>query len=622
MKKKLFFLLVSFVLLSSAAFAQNDSRVAPNFTNHVNANPHWMFDNSMDTTNGAWTQIAPLSTGLGGNYSLYWADSDKVWTGGGFDNSSSTSHTENYFYNPVNNTYRTLAPLPSGRAYGKAVKVKNKIYVIGGIGTWPTSDGIVYEYTPSTNTWATKATQPSPMVMESAVCVWRDSLIICIGGQTGGWTGGQNIIRVFDPQANTWTTLASTFPVTMATGHAECIGNEIIEVGGYNGGFQTLDYRGTIVPGSPITINWRAIGNNLWNLGVYRTCGGVWGNYAIFGPSQTSTGSSAGLIWGFRVADSTTKYFLPVGPLLNNRQGTGVRPKTDSTYFYFFGGFNGSAYVTECDKYAFVTPAPPTTTLCEGFTSVTFPPTGWQVIYTGTNWWSRVAASGFNLGVGSAEYNMYSNVNSIQDLVTTTFTPSSAGDSLQFDIAYCQYYTNTTDSLIIFTSTNAGTTYTSLVRLGPAENITTTSCTHPFTPTQASDWGRRGYPVPVGTNMIKFEGASGFGDNLYLDSICVGHIVGIINPGNGVPKVYSLSQNYPNPFNPTTVINYSIPKAGSVELKVYDLLGREVMVLFNGFKQAGTYSVNFNASNLASGVYFYLIKSGDFTATKKMLLIK
>jgi hypothetical protein len=88
------------------------------------------------------------------------------------------------------------------------------------------------------------------------------------------------------------------------------------------------------------------------------------------------------------------------------------------------------------------------------------------------------------------------------------------------------------------------------------------------------------------------------------------------------PLVYTLSQNYPNPFNPSTTINFGLPKASNVKLIVYDILGREVIVLVNEFKTAGTYKVDFDAANLSSGVYFYTIKVNDFTATKKMLLIK
>ena len=89
-----------------------------------------------------------------------------------------------------------------------------------------------------------------------------------------------------------------------------------------------------------------------------------------------------------------------------------------------------------------------------------------------------------------------------------------------------------------------------------------------------------------------------------------------------VPEAYSLLQNYPNPFNPTTVIQYGIPRSGNIELRVYDILGKEVTTLVNGLKQAGTYSVRFNGENLASGIYFYTLKAGDFVSTKKMLLVK
>jgi DNA-binding beta-propeller fold protein YncE/fibronectin type 3 domain-containing protein len=85
---------------------------------------------------------------------------------------------------------------------------------------------------------------------------------------------------------------------------------------------------------------------------------------------------------------------------------------------------------------------------------------------------------------------------------------------------------------------------------------------------------------------------------------------------------YELGQNYPNPFNPTTTIEYAMPQAGVVTLKVYDVLGREVTTLVNERKAAGNYAVPFNGSGLASGVYFYKLTAGNFTATKKLLLVK
>jgi ligand-binding sensor domain-containing protein len=88
------------------------------------------------------------------------------------------------------------------------------------------------------------------------------------------------------------------------------------------------------------------------------------------------------------------------------------------------------------------------------------------------------------------------------------------------------------------------------------------------------------------------------------------------------PDKYSLSQNYPNPFNPTTNIQFSIPHSGFVTLKVYDVLGNEIRTLVNEEKTAGTYNIEFDGSNLASGIYFYVLRAGDFVQSRKMLIVK
>lgn len=100
-------------------------------------------------------------------------------------------------------------------------------------------------------------------------------------------------------------------------------------------------------------------------------------------------------------------------------------------------------------------------------------------------------------------------------------------------------------------------------------------------------------------------------------------LVGINNNHNQIPNTFKLEQNYPNPFNPTTDIKFSIPEKTSVKLIVYDILGREVATLINGdIMSAGNYDVTFKAGNLASGVYMYKLQAGDFTDTKRMMLIK
>ena len=89
-----------------------------------------------------------------------------------------------------------------------------------------------------------------------------------------------------------------------------------------------------------------------------------------------------------------------------------------------------------------------------------------------------------------------------------------------------------------------------------------------------------------------------------------------------VPNSYSLRQNYPNPFNPSTKINFTLAKTGYVTLKVYDVIGKLVKTLLDGYKSSGDHTINFNATNLPSGIYFYRLQSDNFNSVRKMILIK
>ncbi|MEP0862573.1 MAG: T9SS type A sorting domain-containing protein, partial [Ignavibacterium sp.] len=92
--------------------------------------------------------------------------------------------------------------------------------------------------------------------------------------------------------------------------------------------------------------------------------------------------------------------------------------------------------------------------------------------------------------------------------------------------------------------------------------------------------------------------------------------------GETIPKEFALSQNYPNPFNPTTVISWQSPVASHQTLKVYDILGNEVVTLVDEHREAGRYKVEFDASSLASGVYIYKLTAGSFVSSKKMMVVK
>jgi len=96
----------------------------------------------------------------------------------------------------------------------------------------------------------------------------------------------------------------------------------------------------------------------------------------------------------------------------------------------------------------------------------------------------------------------------------------------------------------------------------------------------------------------------------------------ILNFENPSVAEFTLAQNYPNPFNPATKIEYSIPGDRFVELRVFDVMGSEIITLVNEQKTSGTHSVLFDASNIPSGVYFYTLTAGDFVSTKKMMLVR
>ena len=109
---------------------------------------------------------------------------------------------------------------------------------------------------------------------------------------------------------------------------------------------------------------------------------------------------------------------------------------------------------------------------------------------------------------------------------------------------------------------------------------------------------------------------------LMLMSLVLDHQLTLQEISSEIPDNFNLSQNYPNPFNPSTKIEYSIPEASFVQLKVYDILGNEVAELVNEEQSAGTYRADFTADNLASGFYVAKLKAGNFTKTIKMTLMK
>jgi len=131
------------------------------------------------------------------------------------------------------------------------------------------------------------------------------------------------------------------------------------------------------------------------------------------------------------------------------------------------------------------------------------------------------------------------------------------------------------------------------------------------TTTETQTYLFRDKNVPSGTytyrlKQVDFDGSFSYSDEVEIEQ----------------PAVFHLAQNYPNPFNPSTSIQYSVPTDGNVSLRIYDILGNEVGILVDEFKQAGTFDVTFDASNLSSGVYYYRLTAGDNITAKKLMLTK
>lgn len=113
-------------------------------------------------------------------------------------------------------------------------------------------------------------------------------------------------------------------------------------------------------------------------------------------------------------------------------------------------------------------------------------------------------------------------------------------------------------------------------------------------------------------------------DGIYIDDLTFNAQVGgsVSSENSSIPTDYKLEQNYPNPFNPSTTIKFSLPKTSDVKLQVIDVLGKVVETLVDEEVKAGNYKINFDASRLSSGVYYYTIKTNSFKESKRMILLK
>ncbi len=231
-----------------------------------------------------------------------------------------------------------------------------------------------------------------------------------------------------------------------------------------------------------------------------------------------------------------------------------------------------------------------------------FPPLGWKIFnqdgyitfdkFTGAN---GITITGNNAVI--MDFFDYNIIGQRDSMYSKTYAGLLSSDTVRFDYSYAQFNSTYIDSLIVKISSDGGLTFpVEIFRKGGLALATAPQTTLFFIPNNSNQWRSYNYPL--------------------------NGIVSVDNNFGEIPVRFELKQNYPNPFNPKTIISYQLPVTNFVKLKVYDILGKEIVTLVNEKQSPGSYSVTFDGSNLSSGIYFYQLTTEGYTDTKRMVLIK
>lgn len=360
--------------------------------------------------------------------------------------------------------------------------------------------------------------------------------------------------------------------------------------------------------------------------------GSTWGAYAempqIGGPSgnfEVTSGANGNVaIIGTDYANAINlTYFL------SNDNGTTFGPAnviapyivsgSDTSFFSITGGWQG-VFDNAGNLHI----------VCAGFntTAATFPNQYTTEFKNPTLYhWSQ--ATGFTTIASNANLDIADTLTQVNmaPIGQPTLTILPNGTMVCGFTAFLNGYTQVTENgevlnagEIFYTTSSTGTTWTPLVNLTNTPNVEEK---HPSLPITMNPSGNG----EIGITYLRDTWAGSWVQNAAWGKGPVYGIYKTFNPTGikedvSLAETYNLYQNYPNPFNPSTTISYYIQKSGLVSLKVYNMLGKEVANLVNEVQNVGPKQISFNGSNLSSGIYYYTISTGDFTDTKKMMLIK
>jgi hypothetical protein len=494
---------------------------------------------------------------------------------------------------------------PSINAYSRScvayisIGGNDYIYQFGGGST--TQHTQVARYDVAANTWTNTGFAPIPTGISAGTAVTIGDKIYVFGGQS---TAGLGKTYMYDPVANTWATKANMLTlVTDALVVKFEDNNYVYVIGGGDGLF------GTVVQSSV----------QLYNVSTdtYTACtslpapvammGGGILNYTIIATGGWTTGSTGSPLTYKGVINPsdmtqitwTTVGNYPAGGVTRMASFPvtwGAAPSA-AGIFCTGGAVNGATLTGATHLYNFCTDAWETLTPnlaqprsnfkgCGKMDNVFYAVAGYTTVGVGTHDKATIT---------DIAGNCYTPV----PVELTSFTASVIGNSVNLVWETASELNNSGFS-VERTSTNSEYTEVGFV---PGFGTTTEAKSYSF-----SDQNLQNGNYTYRLKQIDFDGTFEYSEEVEVEVIA--------------PVLFSLEQNYPNPFNPSTSIKYSVPESGNIRLSVYNIVGEEVAVLVNGFSQAGSFEVTFDASNLSTGVYLYKLQSANSVQTKKMILLK
>ena len=512
-----------------------------------------------------WTTGANTPTARYGAVSG-WYNGQVFFSHGRISNSAPYNTNVCEAYNPTTNTWTTMAPAPTARRMVGAGKVQSGTYLhsVGGRFDATTTVGTYERYDMATNTWVTLA--PCTPRWAHGAAALDDGTVYVFGGSDATVNTS---VQKYTPATNTWSAVAN-----LPAGRGWCAGAALnglvycIAGSGVNTMYEYNPATNTWATKAPLPANrfyhWAVADPSL-------------GKIYSFGGATAAAPTPDVLVWDQATNTWTTETAMPGARNWPSVGGDGAGT------FFVCGGFDGSAIYYNQTWIGSTGGPPPNMT-------ITMTPVSPPIIIPATGGSFDFNVTITNNGTSSVPFQAW-----IMVTLPSGATWGPALGPVSLTLAGGGSITRLRTQSVPASAPAGNYSYVGHVGQYPSVDYDTDS--FPFTKS-ADDQG--GYVGEWSNSGESFESGA----------------------ASTMPAQFALLGNYPNPFNPTTTINYALGNDDFVNLSVYDLSGRKVATIVDGWRTAGSHAVSFDASNLTSGVYMYTLTAGGSTTSAKMVLMK